>query len=940
MNKEKNRKIFIIALQISLTLLLAVNPLGNQFAVTFKDRIIGNALLNGINATSRITNFYAYVIILIPLITFILTKLLNKLFINTNLKIIKSMELIAVLGIINTAFTFVSIIQKTTTIIYISNYVLLGINISIIVVTLLGKLLKRKFAFSNLKWSFLVAVPLAFFLTLIMHKFNIKVVSEEINYLIAYFASVIIFFIIINLKKVKRIALQKAGTVLLLALILEFVYLELYNILNQYNIILTHKIRTIALIYVVCIIISAIVYLLNKNKNKIFRYQKYYYPIIIVIFTIIIATNSMVTTVNTDFFESANHGVSIYEFFRYGKIPLLENFDAHMLQNEIYGIIFGYANNDITGAMFNTYSSYQIIFFSIILYFLLKKIFSREVAFYITLFFPFQLDEGIGLYYMAFIAILTLINAYKQRKFKSYLLYYLSLMFICIWSLDTGFSISVATVLVLIYLLFKDRKNIKLKNVIIPFLLVITLSFTIYFLMCTVKNINPISRMIEFLKIAMSTENWSYSELGDVNKFSYIFIYYIMPSIIVFTLIYGVCKQKIDIKMKIILMSLGLFYIFNLQRGLGRHSLEENTIRTLISFSSIYIAILISNRYNKNSIVFIFTYLSIILISQLTLEPNISKCNNIFEASVGKYVSFKLQDEKYYAKVKRVNLAPIMENEYKDLKTVIETLLNENETYLDFTNQTLLYSLLDKEKPVYVDQSPGLLSGEVTQKMFIKEIEESLKDVPITLKAKNKKFAEDLDNVPNNYRYYLISEYIFENYVPMISVNNYEIWVRKDAYNEKLEKSKNMLNDNIQLLDKDTYAKQNIEQYNIKYIPYVWGEYDKKSKDVEILMNLADNIKIDREAEIVDIDSSKINKTLGNYIILQINSANSTTGKVEIYGEEEQVGEYNFNILQGNNIYILRISTMYAWHEANINSISFNSDAEVDLVNMALSNAN
>ena len=105
-------------------------------------------------------------------------------------------------------------------------------------------------------------------------------------------------------------------------------------------------------------------------------------------------------------------------------------------------------------------------------------------------------------------------------------------------------------------------------------------------------------------------------------------------------------------------------------------------------------------------------------------------------------------------------------------------------------------------------------------------------------------------------------------------------------------------------------------------------------------MNLADNIKIDREAEIVDIDSSKINKTLGNYIILQINSANSTTGKVEIYGEEEQVGEYNFNILQGNNIYILRISTMYAWHEANINSISFNSDAEVDLVNMALSNAN
>ena len=88
-----------------------------------------------------------------------------------------------------------------------------------------------------------------------------------------------------------------------------------------------------------------------------------------------------------------------------------------------------------------------------------------------------------------------------------------------------------------------------------------------------------------------------------------------------------------------------------------------------------------------------------------------------------------------------------MTNEYKDLKVVLENILDEDETYLDLSNQNLLYALIGKEKPVYVNQSPGLLSGELTQQMYIKEVIDSKKDVPVILKARKKDYSTKLDGL-------------------------------------------------------------------------------------------------------------------------------------------------------------------------------------------------
>ena len=363
-------------------------------------------------------------------------------------------------------------------------------------------------------------------MSFILHKVNIIIVHSAFNWIISYFVGVVILFIIIHLETINSEVLKKAYTFFLIAPLLESIYLEAYNILNQHNIILTYKTITIIAIYGICFLISCIYYQLNRKKELKFHYTKYYYPILLLIFTFIVSAIQMITKINTDFFESANHTLGIYEFFKYGKIPMIETYDAHMLFYQLYGIIYEIFNQDINSAIFCLYSSYSMVFMYMILYYFFKKIFPRDIAFIITIFFPLQNDGRLSnYYYMGLLPVILLINAYKKKTFRSFLLYWISLVFVCVYRLDVGFSISIATVIVLIYIWLKNKKNIKLKNILVPLVVVITICFVFYVGVCLAKNIDPVMRALEFIKLAMSNINWGYASLGDTESLAYTVCY-------------------------------------------------------------------------------------------------------------------------------------------------------------------------------------------------------------------------------------------------------------------------------------------------------------------------------------------------------------------------------------------------------------------------------
>lgn len=147
------------------------------------------------------------------------------------------------------------------------------------------------------------------------------------------------------------------------------------------------------------------------------------------------------------------------------------------------------------------------------------------------------------------------------------------------------------------------------------------------------------------------------------------------------------------------------------------------------------------------------------------------------------------------SKIQRCTISNDMKRSFVYIVDEINNLLDKDETYLDFTNQSLLYSLSKRLNPVYVNQTPGMVSGDFSQDMYIKQIKNSDFDIPIALLPANNNifFALNLDNVMNSYRYYKISEFIYKEYEPFEVVGDYAIWCKKVKKNITLTKASSII---------------------------------------------------------------------------------------------------------------------------------------------------
>lgn len=930
----------LIGIQVSIVLIYI---LLKSFNVTsFSDRIMGGALLYGTDITQKVNTYYIILFALIPGIAIVISQILKHIFDEKDKKTIKYMNIIAILGIVSTILNFLDTVQKQQSIqIYLTVALLGSINFIIILSKMFCKILKRKFDFEDIKWAIISAIPLIFLEMLIIHKFS-GLATKKLTLIICYIINYCALYLIINLKIINKKVLKKAYLFVILAPLMEVIYLEIYNILNQHNIFIVHKLRYEIMIYLILGLISIIYYVINRKKNIKFYYTKYYYPILILAVSAILVSLPMKIIVDTDFFESANHGIGVYEFFTFGKIPIIENFDAHMMNNQIFGIIYGFLNNDIQGAMFCQYGVYKTVIFYILIYYLLKKIFSRDVAFLITMFLPVQCDIGLESSGMAILAILTLINAYKKQNISSYLLYWISLAFLCIWQLDIGYGISIATVIVLIYMLIQNKKQgkeIKIKNALITFCSVIGIAGIIFIGLCLIKNVNPITRLIEFLKLSMSNVNWAYPSMGENTGLAYVFAYIIMPLIVISTLIYeAFFANRKNSKMKIILLSMGLFYILNMQRGMVRHSLLEGRSVQILNMGMLYISIFMyHNFFHRDEKKFIAFYISIILISgALTIQTS-GRFESLFEGGINKYLKYEIQDEVYVEKIERIQLSEKMKNEYKNLKVIMDEILEDDETYVDLSNQNLLYALLKKKMPVYVNQSPGLLSGEKTQELFIEEIKNN--NVPVLIKAKNKLLSENIDGIENDFRYYLVGEYVYQKYTPVAIVDGYEIWIENSMLDDKINKLKQVQNDALKIISKEQYIELEQEQIDLKEIARIWGEYDVKKDEHQMSQNIAENIEVDNTESKITTNFENTDKTQGNYLDLKIQSTQKTELTINLYQNEQKICSYIINVEQGEHNYRIRVSGIYEWFKTNINSIGLSTKEKIQVTNIELCKA-
>lgn len=208
-NHKMNLNFFIVGLQYAI---LLINLLLNKYEVTsFKGRAIGNAMANGVDISLKTRTYSIILIILIPILTFAIFKILSNLFKDESNRTIKFMGRVATLSIINEILYFYLKLQNKS-IFDITLFMLVAINAIIILTVLVSKKVNKKFEFIHLKWAIFASILLTFAMELCFHKLGINLASKSIEYVMMYALGIILLYLLIICKYINKNVFKKAYT--------------------------------------------------------------------------------------------------------------------------------------------------------------------------------------------------------------------------------------------------------------------------------------------------------------------------------------------------------------------------------------------------------------------------------------------------------------------------------------------------------------------------------------------------------------------------------------------------------------------------------------------------------------------------------------------------------------------------------------------------------
>ncbi len=628
------------------------------------------------------------------------------------------------------------------------------------------------------------------------------------------------------------------GIPLLLMLPVMLLYLEIGSILNQYGVHVGKSQRPLTLVAVCCVFVSGIIGRIAQHRLKkqgealigiaapeaVFGsmrdWRSYWYPIVITGISLLAGHPELQEYIGSDFFERANKAVSVNGFLSFGQIPTVETHAAHMGLDYLGGILWGLINGDAYAASFTSYTGIYLALTMLIFFYLLRRLIGADYAFVAALVLPvMETSHSAGDWFshIAYLPVLVLVWAIEKPGFRRYALFWASAAFSVLYRGDIGLALGVACVIVLLIHTVLQKKAAAYKLYFGSFGAVGGGMAAVLVVICLIKGINPLSRLWEFLQVtAMSNQDWAYTSLGATGNPGFAWTFLITPIAIIgmtYVVLVRLWKKQVTVRGDHwIYFAFVIGYLINFPRTLVRHSLAENIPVYCLSMGMWALAmgvwLLWKDRAparRPGGVVLPAMLMLSLLITAVMFNGQFLYANNLFKKAHDNFENgaiiypqlVRTNGETYRAKevtwrVRRVVIPANMTTTAKTLGEALSEILDEDDTWLDFTNQSTLYALLNRRSPVFVNQSPGLLSGDFSQECFIEQIESQKEDVPVALLPNSGMLlGYNLDGVLNSLRYYRVAEYIYNNYVPYGSSAGFAIWVRPERLEEMMADAEN-----------------------------------------------------------------------------------------------------------------------------------------------------
>lgn len=492
-----------------------------------------------------------------------------------------------------------------------------------------------------------------------------------------------------------------------------------------------------------------------------------------------------------DSFDLLHQGqvvILAHQFFNYGMVPFIDIMPVHGLAD-----IF----------MASPMEWFPLSLSAVIVYAVASIVFTPCFAFLLVaatpvamLLYPYMSSFWFGL--IPFL-ILYLILGVKRHSFGWHVILWVCAMAGILWQYDTGIAAFVATSLVLSVRLYQRCQG----RICLPrcvnsawtsCLLVAVTMFVAYVAIAEFRGHNPLQPLLQAIRfLSAQAQSQSYPVFWPSSPMT-IVEYIILPLVGIAYVLYGVMaliqKRKLTVN-ELFLLGLALWSLIYSVKNVQRHCLLELFAYQCFPFLLCALPSLFLKKTIWARITFLIIFLGYALITASAFAPP-SMFPNMLAKERNILLSYWIPNGEVKTIFEFRSAAPGLprvlardKSQYESLDRYLKNVLTKDETFVDFANAPMLYSLTNRRFPSFFI-SAVLWVGDGIQNYVISRLD-TLRlrgHLPLVV-FKHFSYATDLyDGVAPEMRSYRVAEYFYKHYRPLGVVHKCELWVAKD-YDER-----------------------------------------------------------------------------------------------------------------------------------------------------------
>jgi hypothetical protein len=479
-----------------------------------------------------------------------------------------------------------------------------------------------------------------------------------------------------------------------------------------------------------------------------------------------------------DPFELANPANAMMRTYESGQLPFVDFFSSHVLSEQCYGWVYYALHGYQHDLGFMSYIMFDRMVYTVVLFFVLRfALQSSWWSFFIVLFFPFTetlLPLSFSLMPVSAILLYRLHRKFDRPAIAAIAAWVIFLLF---WRIDLGLAALLAMALVSLVIWYRHGIREHLSTVVLPLLMFGIMSATVFFMLYFSPSWTSIQENIQsILAYVSANQAHGLPVLHSEHNTIFYVHYFILPgAVIIIGLITLLRIANAQTHQNDILIAfLAWAYVFNVQRGLVRHSLFEGNDAFITSFGLLVIFLFFFSHYRK-SIPYLLLALTFFALS--FSFPQRKAEQNLFTQWYHKLSSFpKTGGMQAYARVNNEG-APCLQG-IGELKAFADKHFKANATLIDLSNQPMLYYFLQRPVPSYFNQALQNVMTVHMQKQYVSALQNM--DVPFVVYAHDPPlWFDEIDALPNALRYHVVNRFVLQQYFPYRTIGGYRIWIKQ-----------------------------------------------------------------------------------------------------------------------------------------------------------------